>query len=331
MSVTPHSLSLLLVDDDPSSCDFLAECLTDMDLSVRAAASGEEGIAVCESAPPDIVLTDIHMPGMGGLAFAKQVRERWPDCPVIVITGQGDEASAIAALKAGASDYLKKPVTVDDLHATVRRAVAVAQSCRAELLMNLPVDRMDFQVVVDNASARIVSLINTLVRDTEPFLTRRARFGLRMALQEMLLNAIEHGNLEISYQEKLDALGRGQYEEFLDARCREARFRDRRVTVQMLIDRGQRRISYRIRDEGRGFDWRTQLATSVGSRLLTGAAGRGIFLSRSLVPDQTYNERGNEVTLTIPLSVDGVPASSPASAPASCGRAESGPGEAEGL
>ncbi|MBI3603012.1 MAG: response regulator, partial [Nitrospirae bacterium] len=292
---------------------------------------GEEGIAVCESARPGIVLTDIRMPGMGGLAFTKQVRERWPDCPVIVITGQGDEASAIAALKAGASDYLKKPITVDDLRATVSRAMAAVQSYRTEPLVDLPVDRIDFQVVVDNAFAHIVSLINTLVRDTEPFLASRARFELRMALQEMLLNAIEHGNLEISYQEKLDAIGRDQYAELLDARCREARFRDRRVTVQVLIDRGQRRISYRIRDEGRGFDWRTQLATSAESRLLTGGAGRGIFLSRSLMPDQTYNERGNEVTLTIPLSVDGVPASSPAPDPASCRRAESGPEVAAGL
>ena len=251
---------------------------------------------------PEVVLTDILMPGTDGLTLTQRIRDRWPVCPVIVMTGHSDEASAIAALKAGACDYLKKPINLDDLKAALEGVAQVLDAQRAESLSALSVERMEFEVSLGNALERLGPLTSLLLRDVAPLMTGPTRFHLRIALQELLANAIEHGNLAISADEKMDALARGDYERLVEARRRDSRFEARRVSVRVTYDRGEGHVQYRITDQGAGFNWRTVVARAetLGSRLE--GAGRGIFLVRTLVPVLTFNDKGNEVVMTFPLS-----------------------------
>jgi anti-sigma regulatory factor (Ser/Thr protein kinase) len=128
------------------------------------------------------------------------------------------------------------------------------------------------------------------------------RLHLQGALQELLFNAIEHGNLEIFYQEKKEALADGCYDQLVAQRLAQTRLRDRRVTIQVLHDKSATQLVYRITDEGKGFKWRSLLTRSQAVLELEGANGRGIFLTRSFFPSLAYNERGNEVTITVPIS-----------------------------
>ena len=113
---------LLLIDDEPDILRVLSMSLKADGYAVVTAANGTEGVAVFEEEKPDIVITDIKMPGMDGIEVLKKVKERNPDAEVIIITGHGDIENAIEALKHGASDFINKPVRDEALAIALIRA-----------------------------------------------------------------------------------------------------------------------------------------------------------------------------------------------------------------
>ncbi len=113
---------LLLIDDEPDILRVLSMSLKADGYDVVTAANGTEGITAFEKERPDIVITDIKMPGMDGIEVLKKVKELNADTEVIIITGHGDIENAIEALKHGASDFINKPVRDEALSIALRRA-----------------------------------------------------------------------------------------------------------------------------------------------------------------------------------------------------------------
>jgi PAS domain S-box-containing protein len=113
---------LLLIDDEPDILRVLSRSLRADGYEVSTALNGSEGLAQFERMPFDIVVTDIKMPGMDGIAVLKHIKEREPDTEVIIITGHGDIDSAIEALQFGASDFINKPVRDEALAIALKRA-----------------------------------------------------------------------------------------------------------------------------------------------------------------------------------------------------------------
>lgn len=122
------------------------------------------------------------------------------------------------------------------------------------------------------------------------------RFSLQMALMELLTNALEHGNLEISYDEKSDWMNRGgEMLELIQKKANLPEFKNRRIHISYEI--GKNVSHFAIRDDGKGFDWKTQLAK--GKAENSELHGRGINLSSSLVKNLKFNDAGNEVSFEI--------------------------------
>jgi len=161
---------------------------------------------------------------------------------------------------------------------------------------------MEFCMTVSNVLDRVLPLTGYVTRDASALISDPACFHLRLALHELVTNAIEHGNLAISSQEKTDALIRGEYESMVEERCRDARYRDRRATITVTYDREGGLVRYRISDQGHGFDWRQELRRSASIDPQTAGSGRGIHLAKTLVDDLTYNEKGNEAIVTLFLN-----------------------------
>ena len=113
---------LLLIDDEESILRVLSLSLKSDGHTVTTAQNGEEGLRLFQEESPDIVLTDLKMPGMDGLEVLKKVKEHNPDAEVIVITGHGDMDSAIEALQQGASDFINKPIRDEVLTLSLERA-----------------------------------------------------------------------------------------------------------------------------------------------------------------------------------------------------------------
>ena len=113
---------LLLIDDEPDILRVLTVSLKADGYDVVSAQNGPEGIAAFEKEKPDIVITDVKMPGMDGIEVLKKVKNLNADTEVIIITGHGDIENAIEALKHGASDFINKPVRDEALAIALARA-----------------------------------------------------------------------------------------------------------------------------------------------------------------------------------------------------------------
>jgi signal transduction histidine kinase len=114
---------ILLVDDEPGILKVLGISLADRGYGVLTAENGEDALRIFRDARPDLVLTDIKMPGMDGIELLKSMKEASPDAEVIMITGHGDMELAIQSLKHEASDFITKPIHDEALDIALRRAM----------------------------------------------------------------------------------------------------------------------------------------------------------------------------------------------------------------
>jgi DNA-binding NtrC family response regulator len=113
--MTPEGIKVLLVDDEPDFLETLAKRLSHRKLEVATAASGEEALAALERDEAEVVVLDVKMPGMDGIAAVKEMRRRHPLTEVIMLTGHADLEASAQGMAHGAFDYLLKPVAIDEL------------------------------------------------------------------------------------------------------------------------------------------------------------------------------------------------------------------------
>jgi two-component system response regulator HydG len=147
-----EGLRVLIIDDEASHAEAIAESLDRVGYECLVATSGAEGARRIEQAEPNLILTDLKMDGIDGLAILRKARQELPDSPVVVITGHGDVQSAVEAMKAGASNFLEKPVNLTELRAIVGQA---AERCRLtqsnrELQQQLD-ERFGFEGLIGNS------------------------------------------------------------------------------------------------------------------------------------------------------------------------------------
>jgi two-component system response regulator HydG len=114
---------ILVVDDEASARSGLEKLLRQADYEVDTAKDGVEALHLASERPPDVVVTDLKMPNMDGMALLKKLREQDRDLPVLVATAFGDVSSAVEAMRAGASDFLTKPIDFDVLSLDIERAL----------------------------------------------------------------------------------------------------------------------------------------------------------------------------------------------------------------
>src|SRR5512146_1407706 len=114
---------ILVVDDEPSARSGMEKLLQQEGYTVDVAADGPSALTIAAESPPDVVITDLKMPKMDGVALLAKLREQDRDLPVIMVTAFGDVGSAVNAMRAGAADYLTKPVDFDALAMAIERAL----------------------------------------------------------------------------------------------------------------------------------------------------------------------------------------------------------------
>jgi len=290
---------ILIVDDEESILDAMAEAISLLDFTVITARNGDEAWEKFEKECPDVVVTDVRMPHRDGLMLTTQIKASQPSCPVIVVTGFGSEQAAVAALKAGASDYLVKPFQLSELRNAVTRACSLLRARWADEYVLAILDNMTSHLVIDNLPEMLGSVVNLLLRTMTGCLSGQQLLAVRVALHELLMNGIEHGNLNITPEEKTYALQDDSYDRLLQVRREDPKYQQRRVRLSCTHDVNVGKIDIRIVDEGEGFDWEKLLGRTVQSLPHTARSGRGIFLVQTLVPDVMYHGKGNEVTFSI--------------------------------
>jgi CheY-like chemotaxis protein/anti-sigma regulatory factor (Ser/Thr protein kinase) len=290
------AVTFLVVDDSPVA-RLIAGSIVERTLGWKAvyAEDGRSALAAIEAHVPRIVLTDMNMPGgMGGLELVAAVRKRHPAVPVVLMTAFGNEEVALRALREGAASYVPKKSLDDLLAPTLEQVFAASQvERRQQRLMGL-LDRVELRFYLENDP----SLVPPLVGHVRPYLafpglddpSTRTRVGV--ALEEALLNAIYHGNLEVSSE--LRQQGEEPFRRLAEERRRLAPYGQRRVFCGVRISR--ERATFVIRDEGPGFD-PAKLPDPTDPANLGRIGGRGLLLIRTFMDEVSYNETGNQITL----------------------------------
>ncbi len=143
MTDTGVKRRILVVEDDAATAVALVKVLTTNGCDVLAAQDGAAGVRAAHEGKPDLVLTDIGLPGMDGFGVLEALQTKLPEIPVIVMTGAGEVASAVRAMRAGADNYLEKPIDIDVLTLAVDRALeARRQRAEAESFFALSIDML---------------------------------------------------------------------------------------------------------------------------------------------------------------------------------------------
>ena len=114
---------ILIVDDEESIRRSLAGILSDEGFSTDGAEDGEKALATVRGDPPDLVLLDIAMPGRDGLEILEELRQTWPELPVVMMSGHGTIETAVRATQLGAFDFVEKPLSVEKLLLIIRNAL----------------------------------------------------------------------------------------------------------------------------------------------------------------------------------------------------------------
>jgi two-component system, NtrC family, response regulator len=165
----PVAPSILLIDDDTSLRRVLEYNLQEEGYEVHTAADGESGLELFAQREPDLVITDLKMPGISGFQVLAGIRERSPEALVIVITAFGDVETAVRAMKSGAYDYITKPFNRDEFRLVVRKALDLrGLSAENRRLKEELSDRSDFKEIIGiSRSMQQVFSVVRKVADTE--------------------------------------------------------------------------------------------------------------------------------------------------------------------
>jgi CheY-like chemotaxis protein len=293
----PERSQILVVDDSPIDRSVASRLLSRaLNVRVEHAEQGMEALEKIGRHPPELVLTDLNMPQMDGLALVEAIRSRFPLVPTILMTANGSEEIAMQALRRGAASYVPKHRLSDELVDTVRDVLAVSHQDMQQRRLHECWVQTQFEFHLGND----VTLVPVLVSHLQRYLgsvrhcdeTERVRVGV--ALNEALRNAVYHGNLELDSELRR----RSADEYFQEAENRRQRepFCWRRVQLEARESRDEAR--YVIRDEGPGFDVaRVVEDDPTNPQNLTRPSGRGLFLIRTFMSDVRFNAAGNEITM----------------------------------
>ena len=285
---------VLVVEDSPTQASEVRFLLEDAGFDVDIAVDGVEALSSLSERLPDLIVTDLQMPRMDGLALVQAVRSEHPTVPVVLVTAHGSEEIAARALRCGAASYVPKRDLGQDLVPAVRQIVAMAAPDPEKERIIGSLEEVRYRFVLANDHSLVAPLIRRLEEVVlEMGLCNRAELiRVAVALSEAIVNAIDHGNLELDSELRQD--DERVYHRLGQQRRGQSPYRERRVRIGVGVTRGE--AAFTIRDEGPGFDV-SNLPDPTDPANLCRIGGRGLLLIRTLMDDVHFNETGNEIVL----------------------------------
>ncbi len=293
--MNPH---ILVVDDDSTNLEIICEYLEDSNYQLSTADDGDIAWEKLDAEPEkyDIILLDRMMPNMDGMEVLKLIKRhpQLKNCPVIMQTARADKDDVLEGIKGGAFYYLTKPFDEDLLFSVVKSAIvdsARYKSLARELSENqcLPplMDAGQFRFQKLDEAYTLASFIAQACPEPDTVV---------IGLSELLVNAIEHGNLGISYEEKSSLNMDGKWEEevtrLVDLEQNQNKF------AEVVFHRNGNNVEIKITDQGTGFDWQNYVDISAERALDN--HGRGIVVAKEISFSKVeYIGNGNQVVASI--------------------------------
>lgn len=284
---------VLIVDGDGDHAERVRVVCGD---SARTAAPDSSLGATLSAFRPQLIIADCaaFLDDSDWGDSLRAYRAAHPAIAFIALIPTGHEGLALAALKAGASNYLFRPAHQEILHHLLAKyESSVRRTEREALLRDLIVEQKE-RIVMPTDSRIVSHVVDHILGKLEDAVPHLDSGDIRLGLEEIIRNSVEHGNLEIGFHAKSDALARYGLEHLIVERMKDPRLASRRVAIEYHLDGDTLRVC--VEDEGPGFDYRN-LWDPLSEEGVQRLNGRGIFLTRAFFDDVRYTGRGNRVEL----------------------------------
>jgi CheY-like chemotaxis protein len=297
------NMKILVVEDEAPIRQLLRRTVEGLGYQVELAEDGSVGLEKFKTFEPDIVLTDILMPKKNGLELLADIRRLNSDAIVIMVTAFGSADYTLQALRLKANDYIIKPFRPKQLKEYLDKYSSFVNNRTIEQELLGRFTERHYKLEFGNHLEMVNRLADRLMLETQNAIPRQSRLGVHLGLVEMITNAIEHGNLEIDFHMKSDAL-EGDPDDWINllkAQMNKKELADRIVQIEFTMNKEF--CEWIIADQGPGFDWKNRPDPDDPEMLLA-ANGRGITLATLQFDELEYNETGNRVRFRKYLNVD---------------------------
>ena len=293
------STRILIVDDEELILDLLQNYFQSMSYHTIPALDAEEALKYIRNGEPiDLVITDINLPGKSGIDLLRIVREVKPEVPVILITGHKTLDFAISAVKNGASDFITKPFDLANVKKVVEKVLRYRRLSREKerVFEFVRYMRMNFTIPTRELEPSLLADQLASFLQKMGFCSESEYHQYYLAFTETLVNAVEHGNLELSSVIKGNSFDDfANFEKLRDERLKDDFYGNRKVMVNFEVSDDT--FTLNITDEGPGFDWRKIFSGASPETLNLESHGRGFVFIRSIMDEVIFNEKGNSITL----------------------------------
>ncbi len=298
--MTEISPRLLVADDEPFALSFIFTLLKNENYRIKAASDGIEAWHLLESSPEDYdaVILDRKMPGLDGMGVLARMKthEVLKMIPVIFQTSMDNEEDILDGFKAGVDYYLTKPYNKDILLAVVKTAVssyALYKSLQQDVRQTTDALRLMTKGSFEFRSIEQARKLAGLLASVSPKSDKTA-----IGLWELMFNALEHGNLGITYEEKSWLIEKDMW--YAEVLRRMALPENALKKIFVEFEHSENELRFLIRDQGSGFDWESFMELKPERAFEPN--GRGIYMARTLSFDRLeYLGAGNEVSAVIAL------------------------------
>ncbi len=286
---------ILAVDDEPKNLVLIRGFLSREGYDIDTAEDGAiawEMLKASARDKYDVVLLDRMMPNMDGMELMENIKtaQGFNDIPLIMQTAAADKAQVAEGIAAGVYYYLTKPYSREALVSIVKAAVDDREKRQASLNQVSKYEKVSSMVIKSKFCFSTLEEARDLISYLADFFPDPAHVS--MGIGELLINAVEHGNLGITYDEKTSLNNAGTWEKEVIRRQRLPENLKKKIMVSYR--RTKEEISLLIKDDGEGFDWNPYLVFDPGR--MTDNHGRGIAMSKTACFDSLeYRGTGNEV------------------------------------
>lgn len=287
-------MKVLIVEDDSAVSYFLEQVVTTAGHETRVCGDGRMALELFADFNPDLIISDLMLPELNGIEILEEVRRTKNDTIFVMMTGHGSEELAIRALELRANNYLHKPIRHEALLNLIQKYSELIRTRTMREEVKRMVTRRKMSITIDNRLEIVSDVVDFLGEEAAPFLSDTERVSIQLGLYELIINAIEHGNLGINYLEKNQALYESPQKllELIRIRSEHGETAKKRVRIDFEYD-GEC-LLWVITDEGDGFDWYS-LPNPLSHENHENLNGRGIFLARFQFDELTFLGKGNRV------------------------------------
>lgn len=285
-------LKILVIEDDFITRNYLRDLFRYSGYECHTAKNASEGFDLYAKYSPQVILCGLILPGVSGMDFLRRIRNHDKKVSFIMLASKSSEKLAVEVFRLGANEYLKKPIQDSDVLPFLKNVASKVDIVKGkDTYGNVKSGKitMDFKTEFGAPSLIVERVMQEL---SEDYFSLEERTNIEIGLSELITNAIEHGNLGITYKEKSEVMKDDRLVELYMRRLEDETYSSRMVTIEFSYSPEE--CQWIITDEGNGFNYSNVPNPTVDDNLEK-LHGRGIFISKILFDTIEYIGKGNIV------------------------------------